>query len=367
MNEEEVKIDKHRIEANPQLIRLKQEKSIFENGKPYFTYLLLLVQIFLFLFMEIKGGGSNSATLIRFGAKVNPLMIQGEWWRFFTPVFLHIGYLHIIMNSIALFFVGTLVERIFGNVRFLLIFLFAGFTGTLASFVFSSSISAGASGAIFGCLGALLFFGIVYPKLFFRTIGINVLIVVVLDLGFGFIVSGIDNAGHIGGLIGGFLVTGALYFPKRKKYLWQSINLLLCTAFTIGFLIIGFSDLTKNLNTHASYALAQTYVEDEEFDQAYSVLKDVQSSGVKSADLFYMLSIVELKKGMQNQAKQHLYQVINMDWQYHEAYYYLGLIYMNNYDFEKALEYAEKALKLKPSQEEYKKLVEKINDYKVDL
>ena len=111
--------------------------------------------------MEMFGSSRNPYLLILFGAKYNPLILEGEWWRLITPMFLHIGLIHLVMNSFALYYLGTAVERIYGRYRFLFIYLFAGFAGTLASFLFSpDSISAGASGGIFGLFGALLFFGI---------------------------------------------------------------------------------------------------------------------------------------------------------------------------------------------------------------
>lgn len=116
-----------------------------------------------------------------------------------TPIVLHIGLLHLLMNTLALFYLGSAVERVYGNIRFLFIYLAAGFGGTLASFIFSPTLSAGASGAIFGCFGALLYFGLIYPSLFFRTMGFNILVVLGINLAFGFTIPGIDNAGHIGG------------------------------------------------------------------------------------------------------------------------------------------------------------------------
>ncbi|WP_326847727.1 rhomboid family intramembrane serine protease [Priestia endophytica] len=121
------------------------------------------------------------------------------------------------MNSIALYYVGTVVERIYGSSRFLLIYLIAGVSGTIGSFLFSPTISAGASGAIFGCFGALLFFGYKSPKIFFDTLGTNVIMLVLFNIVFGFVVPGIDNAGHLGGLIGGFVAAGAVQLPKNQS------------------------------------------------------------------------------------------------------------------------------------------------------
>lgn len=166
--------------------RAKEEQSIFNYGKPFFTYLFIAVQVLMFLVLEAAGGSTDTSTLIKFGAKFNPLILEGEWWRFFTPIIIHIGMLHLFMNTLALYYLGTMVERLYGNLRFLFIYIFSGFAGVLASFIFSPNLSAGASGAIFGCFGALLYFGVAKPRLFWRTLGLNILIVLGINLAFGF-------------------------------------------------------------------------------------------------------------------------------------------------------------------------------------
>src|SRR5699024_1398762 len=125
-------------------------------------------------------------------------VIDNEWWRILTSMFLHIGWAHIAMNMIALYFLGSIVERIYGAKRFLAIYFLAGIGGGLASFLFPENISAGASGAIFGLFGALLFFGVIYKKIFFQTMGKGVLLIIGVNIVFGFGVPYIDMAGHIG-------------------------------------------------------------------------------------------------------------------------------------------------------------------------
>ena len=99
--------------------------------------------------------------------------------------------------------------------------------GSFASLLFSPNISAGASGAIFGLFGALLYFGVTYPKLFFRTMGTNIFFVIGINLVFGFSFSGIDNAGHIGGLIGGFIGAAIAHFPRKKKPFVQASGIVI--------------------------------------------------------------------------------------------------------------------------------------------
>ncbi len=223
------------------LLKRKEEQEMFQHGKPVFTKVFLTIQIVLFILMELVGSSESTATLLQFGAKHNFAILAGEWWRFITPVFLHIGILHLLMNSVALLYIGGEVEKIFGSIRFSLIYLFAGFAGVLGSFLFNDNLSAGASGAIFGCFGALLYFGAMYPKLFFRTMGTNIIALVVINTLFGFMFPGIDNAGHLGGLIGGFAAAAAVGVPKKWKPLSGLLIIVILIACTWWLLDYGYA------------------------------------------------------------------------------------------------------------------------------
>lgn len=90
------------------------------------TYILLAVNILLFMFVESQGSTTSVSTLIEFGAKYNPAIMEGEWWRIGSSMFLHIGLLHLLMNMLALYYIGIAVERIYGTWRFSVIYLLAG-------------------------------------------------------------------------------------------------------------------------------------------------------------------------------------------------------------------------------------------------
>lgn len=195
----------------------EEKREIVDHGKVFVTYVLLGIQILMFILMELNGGSENVATLIRFGAKYNPLILDGEWWRMITPIFLHIGVLHLLMNSVALYYIGAQIEKIFGSTKFLCIYLFAGAMGVFASFLLNDSVAAGASGAIFGCFGALLYVGIVHRDILSKEVVTNILSLIAINLVFGFVVPNIDNAGHIGGLIGGFIMAAILRTPAQSK------------------------------------------------------------------------------------------------------------------------------------------------------
>jgi len=182
-------------------------------GQPRVTYALLAVNVLVWLAMSAAGGSTNTEGLIRFGAKANALIADGQVWRLITSMFLHVGMMHLLFNSYALFAFGMEVERLYGSGRFLAIYLLAGLGGSLISFAFGPNLSAGASGAIFGLLGTM----VAYFRRHRETFGawgrqrlVNLLGVAGLNLVLGFTVPGIDNLAHLGGMVSGAILGWAL-------------------------------------------------------------------------------------------------------------------------------------------------------------
>jgi rhomboid protease GluP len=193
----------------------------------YVTPLLVGVNVLVFALMVLSGVNPVDPTipdLLRWGADFGPQSIGGEWWRLLTCIFVHIGIVHILFNMWVLIVAGPLVERMIGNVGFLLLYLFAGLCGSLASLFWNPMlVSAGASGAIFGIYGALL--GLLLPQ--YRSIPAGVLAqlrnsglgFLLYNLLFGLINPHIDSAAHIGGLIGGFFCGMVLSQPFTAEAL----------------------------------------------------------------------------------------------------------------------------------------------------
>jgi rhomboid protease GluP len=182
-------------------------------ARPQVTYVLLAINVLVWLAMTVAGGSTNPEVLIRFGAKVNPLIAQGQVWRLLTSMFLHIGPIHLFFNSYALYIFGTEVERLYGGARFLAIYLLAGLWGSWMSFAFGIAMSAGASGAIFGLLGTMLAFFRRNREVFGdwgRQRLLNLWGIAVFNLVLGFTVPGIDNLAHLGGLLSGAALGWAL-------------------------------------------------------------------------------------------------------------------------------------------------------------
>ncbi|WP_078379711.1 rhomboid family protein [Sutcliffiella halmapala] len=337
--------------------RMKKERELFQNGKPLFTYFFIALQLFFFYLLETNGGSQNSETLIKYGAKYNPLILEGEWWRFITPIILHIGVLHLLLNTLALYYLGTAVERIYGNFRFLLIYLFAGFCGSLASFVFTPSLSAGASGAIFGCFGALLFVGIAYPKLFLRTMGTNILVLIGVNLAIGFAIPGIDNAGHIGGLIGGFLAAAIVHLPKHIKPLPQILGFILAISLTLYMLDYGY----RNDNPFTVLTQAETLIQDEEYTEAYDLLLSMENQQEKYPEVLFYLSFIDIKQGRLEEAEQRLVKVTSIKPDFHEAHYNLALVYLEMDEVEKAAASINRAIEIESTGDNYINLRTEIN------
>lgn len=199
--------------------RSKMAEKIFSYKVPIVTYIIMAICIVLFIMMEVFSGGStNGSTLLKYGANLDVLVKEGEYYRLFTCMFLHIGIMHLACNMYSLYVVGREVESLFGKIKYIIIYVLSGIFGSIMSIAFThNTISAGASGAIFGLLGALLYFGIHYRTYLGDAIKRSVIPIIVINLLIGFFSEGIDLAAHIGGLVGGVLVAMMVGIPDKSK------------------------------------------------------------------------------------------------------------------------------------------------------
>jgi len=183
------------------------------------TNILIAINILMFIGTYILGAGSeDSATLLIFGANYSELVKIGQVWRLITCAFIHIGIFHLFFNMLALRQVGEEVEKFYGSKKFLIIYFISALIGSLASCVFNPGyISAGASGAIFGLFGALLYFGTQYRATLDGILKSPIMSVILINLLIGFAIPGIDVISHIGGLIGGFMMSKALGVDGKNK------------------------------------------------------------------------------------------------------------------------------------------------------
>ena len=218
--------------------------SIFVPKKGFFiTPVLLDMNILIFVLMAISGVNillPDSESLLKWGANFRPLTMEGEWWRLLTNCFLHIGILHLVMNMYALLYIGVLLEPLLGRTRFISAYLLTGITASIASLWWHDmGISAGASGAIFGMYG--VFLAMLTTNLIEKTTRKALLTSIAIFVGYNLlygIKGGIDNAAHIGGLVGGIAI-GYAFIPSLKKP--EDVKLKLSTIGLLSFLILATS------------------------------------------------------------------------------------------------------------------------------
>lgn len=174
------------------------------------TRVLLIIIAVVFAFEIFLGGSDNESVLIQMGAIMPNIRETGEYWRLFTAMFLHAGWLHWGTNTWALYQLGTLYEVLFGTPRFALTYFVTGICASLASLFFSRSVAVGASGAIFGILGAFIFSLLRSPQYrhqrWTKSLVSQIVFWIAVNIMIGLSVKFIDNAAHLGGLVAGLLI-----------------------------------------------------------------------------------------------------------------------------------------------------------------
>lgn len=212
----------------------KKAESIFKKKIPIITYGLIITNILIYV-LSILFGNYNEI-LNRFCLYGPNIREYGEYYRLITSGFLHGNILHLTLNCYALYIIGSQVESYMGKTKFIIIYLFSLLMGSLMSITLSSYPSIGASGAIFGLMGSLLCFGYYYRIYLGNVLKSQIIPLILANLLFGLLASNIDNFAHIGGLIGGCLITMALGV-KYKSNNREKINGSIVTLIFVCFMI----------------------------------------------------------------------------------------------------------------------------------
>ncbi len=183
------------------------------------TLTIILITFIVFGLQELAGGSKSTEVLMDFGGAYRPYCQHGQWWRLVMPIFLHLGWPHILLNMYALYILGPMLERVYGYGRFAFIYMGAGIASFYLSMRMSTGISAGASGAIFGVAGAMLATGFLHreliPHRWRRAFGKLLLVAVALELILDRTIPNIDNWGHVGGLMAGLILAGLIPPPHQ--------------------------------------------------------------------------------------------------------------------------------------------------------
>jgi rhomboid protease GluP len=248
------------------------------NRSYLFTILFLVANFFVFLLMWQSSGMKSAAlasfpdpVLLAYGAKLNFLIKQNrEWWRFVTPIFIHVNLLHLLVNMYSLWMIGPYVEKLYGSAKFVFFWVVTGVAGVAASyltvqpqlahglpgtFIFKAGDgpSAGASGALFGLVGVLFVFGIRFrrelPEGFKRAFGTGLLPVIVINLFIGFVGRGfIDNAAHLGGLASGAALGLVIDYKRPGERTTITITWRILQILALALLAISFAMVARNFN-----------------------------------------------------------------------------------------------------------------------
>lgn len=200
LNEKTVKEDK------------KLAKVFLDNRKPIMTYTLIVLNVLMYILSL-----TNYEAVINAFANYYVNVQLGEVWRLITSAFVHANILHLFFNMYALYYIGKDVEKYYGKFKYLLLYLGSAITGSLFSIVLSNYASVGASGAIFGMFGAILYFGYKYRTTLDGFLKSGIVPVIIINLFIGFMIPGIDVYGHIGGLLGGILLSYAVGVPNKEN------------------------------------------------------------------------------------------------------------------------------------------------------
>lgn len=186
------------------------------------TSILLVANVVMFILLAANGGSTNPMTLLRYGALTNHELFSEEWWRYFSSIFLHAGFSHLLFNSFALVVFAPPMERLLGSIRYGLLYLGSGVLGNVLALAWYNSagettISVGASGAIYGIYGAFLYVALFQRTMMDEASRKTLYTLLAFGIIFSFAMSGINWMAHLGGLLGGFFIYGLLIRLWRPR------------------------------------------------------------------------------------------------------------------------------------------------------
>ena len=205
-------------------------EDVFRPKKPVITYALIAINVVIYILSLF-----NDSILQMFAVNRFYIVELNQYYRLFTGIFLHANLLHLLFNMYALYVIGMQLESFLGKWKYLVVYLLSGLGGSMLSIFFSNNFSVGASGAIFGLMGALLYFGYHYRVYLDSVIKSQIIPLIIINLFIGFMGSGIDNWAHIGGLVGGILSCMAVGV-KYKSTKFEMINGAIMYLIFIGFI-----------------------------------------------------------------------------------------------------------------------------------
>ena len=218
-------------------INQQQAEDLFAKKDPIITKILITINIVIFILQLVLGWD----IVANFGANYAPFVKSGKFYVLFTSMFIHGNLIHLLFNMYALYIIGPQVESFYGKIKYLAIYFGSGILGALLSDIFlQNSISVGASGAIFGLLSSIVYFGYHYRAYLDTVIRSQIMPLIIFNIFLGIVIPNIDTFCHIGGLIGGVLVSMACGIKYKSSKSERINGFILTTIYTIFLLILLF-------------------------------------------------------------------------------------------------------------------------------
>ena len=218
-------------------INQKQAEDLFAKKDPIITKILITINIVIFILQLVLGWD----IVANFGANYAPFVKSGKFYVLFTSMFIHGNLIHLLFNMYALYIIGPQVESFYGKIKYLAIYFGSGILGALLSDIFlQNSISVGASGAIFGLLSSIVYFGYHYRAYLDTVIRSQIMPLIIFNIFLGIVITNIDTFCHIGGLIRGVLVSMACGIKYKSSKSERINGFILTTIYTIFLLILLF-------------------------------------------------------------------------------------------------------------------------------
>lgn len=326
------------------------------------TYTLILINIVIWLCMILYLNRFSDVKLLEVGGLVHFNVVHGEWYRLISSMFLHFNFEHILMNMLSLFIFGKIVESIIGSWRMLIIYIISGLYGNFVSLSFNTTtISVGASGAIFGLIGSI--FVIMYlSKNFNKKMIGQLLIALVVLIVFSLFMSNINIMAHLGGFISGVLITLIGYYFKTQRSLFWS--------FLIVFLLI-FIILQIRIFTISEDNIYDKLIRDEmikgNYSEAKNVVKQTLNNNYADDETYYLSGLITATKSSQAEAVSEWERGLKKFPNSGVLNYELAIANRSLSDDKKALKYIKKAVAINPNNKKYvnlKKELSKSNDTK---
>lgn len=326
------------------------------------TYTLILINIVIWLCMILYLNRFSDVKLLEVGGLVHFNVVHGEWYRLISSMFLHFNFERILMNMLSLFIFGKIVESIIGSWRMLIIYIISGLYGNFVSLSFNTTtISVGASGAIFGLIGSI--FVIMYlSKNFNKKMIGQLLIALVVLIVFSLFMSNINIMAHLGGFISGVLITLIGYYFKTQRSLFWS--------FLIVFLLI-FIILQIRIFTISEDNIYDKLIRDEmikgNYSEAKNVVKQTLNNNYADDETYYLSGLITATKSSQAEAVSEWERGLRKFPNSGVLNYELAIANRSLSDDKKALKYIKKAVAINPNNKKYvnlKKELSKSNDTK---